>query len=214
MTSNSTINHLSEEYECLTVLFADMVAFTKLCRNQEPRMIMHMLNDLFESFDAMLPLFDVEKIETVGDCYVLVGGMTGSRAGLTEEQRREEDRIGVRNVLNMAKAMIATAKGLRRIDDGAPIQLRIGIHSGPCVSGVIGIEKPRLCLFGDTINVASRMESTGAAGRIHVSKQTAELVPEYRWEPVPLHIKGKGEMETFFTQDVLTPRTSLAPIDG
>ncbi|EFJ45873.1 guanylyl and adenylyl cyclase family member, partial [Volvox carteri f. nagariensis] len=135
----------------VTLLFADMPGFAALCGSLPPRVVMSFLHNLFATFDDMLDHYKVYKVETIGDCYVVAGGLM------------YEDEDG------MAAAMLQSAFRVTLPTTGAHVRLRIGLHSGPVVSGLVGTRMPRFCLFGDTINTASRMESTGVAGCIHAS---------------------------------------------
>ncbi|GLI71375.1 hypothetical protein VaNZ11_016565 [Volvox africanus] len=194
------INKLATSHNQVTLLFADIQGFTPMCKVLEPRVIMAFLNDLFTRFDSRLDEFGVYKVETIGDCYFVAGGlicqdeygMPAVRAdGPTDPQHAER-------VFNFAKAMLEAASGMSLPTTGGPLKMRIGLHSGPVVSGVVGQRMPRFCLFGDTVNTASRMESTGVPGCIHVSEATRSLLGKEDWVPTGgIEVKGKGLMNTY-----------------
>jgi adenylate cyclase len=170
-----------------TVLFADIIGFTPLSSRISPENLVSMLNDLFSEFDQLADQFGLEKIKTIGDSYMLVGGLPEPRPDHTE------------TVADMALAMPdIVARCAQRI--GQSIDLRIGIDTGPVVAGVIGRRKFSYDVWGDTVNTASRMASYGFAGSIQVTEAVrARLSPAYRFERRGLqNIKGKGEMRTFF----------------
>ncbi|EFJ48016.1 guanylyl and adenylyl cyclase family member, partial [Volvox carteri f. nagariensis] len=116
--------------------------------------VMSLLNSLYSRYDAMLDKYGVYKVETIGDCYFVAGGLI------------HEDEDG------MAAAMLSAAREVLMPTTGLPVEIRIGLHTGPVVSGVVGTRMPRFCLFGDTVNTASRIESTGLPGAIHASEAT------------------------------------------
>ncbi|EFJ46089.1 guanylyl and adenylyl cyclase family member [Volvox carteri f. nagariensis] len=160
-----------------------------MCNSVKPATVMSFLNDLYTRLDAMLDAFGVYKVETIGDCYVAAGGLMKVDA-------------------ETGAAILRAASAVLLPTSGEPVRLRVGIHSGPAMSGVVGTRMPRFCLFGDTINTASRMESTGVPGAIHVSKATRDLTPDEPWEPTgAVEAKGKGLMETY----LLKPQNSIAP---
>ncbi|KHN72049.1 Guanylate cyclase receptor-type gcy-1 [Toxocara canis] len=182
-----------ESYDCVTVFFSDVVSFTKLAGRCTPLQVVNLLNDLYTAFDGIIDTHDVYKVETIGDGYLCVSGLP-KRNG--NEHARE--------IANMSLAFMESLKHYRvpHMPDER-INLRIGIHSGPCVAGVVGLTMPRYCLFGDTVNTASRMESSGKAGQIHISADANNFLTrilggfhtESRGEII---IKGKGVMETFW----------------
>ena len=146
-----------------------------------------MLNTLFSEFDRIADEHGVEKIKTIGDAYM-------AAAGLPEPM---EDHAGA--VVDMALEMVAVTRSYRT-PDGEPFRARIGIHTGPVVAGVIGVKKFIYDLWGDTVNTASRMESTGTVGEVQVSEATYERVKDrFEFEPRgPIEVKGKGAMVTYF----------------
>ncbi|KAJ8972515.1 hypothetical protein NQ314_000160, partial [Rhamnusium bicolor] len=178
-----------EEFEEVTIYFSDIVGFTTISAHSTPFQVVDLLNDLYTCFDATINAYDVYKVETIGDAYMVVGGLPVRIPDHAEQ------------VATMALDLLhQSGRFCIRHLPGTPLRLRIGLHTGPCCAGVVGLTMPRYCLFGDTVNTASRMESTGSAWRIHLSDATkTRLVQaggyqiEYRG---PTEIKGKGKMDT------------------
>jgi adenylate cyclase len=177
----------------VTILFADLVGFTRIASAMAVADLVRMLNGLFSEFDRLAIEHGVEKIKTVGDNYMLAGGLPDPHA----------DHACA--VAGMAVAMLAAVERTSR-DFGVPLQMRIGIHSGEVVAGVIGTHKFVYDVWGDAVNVASRMESHGVPNRIMISAAThARVRGRFRAEPHGMvEVKGKGLMETFF---LLGPET-------
>ncbi|GLI63538.1 hypothetical protein VaNZ11_006527, partial [Volvox africanus] len=194
-------NTLATLHPQVTLLFADIKGFTPMCKEVEPRVVMSMLNDLYSRYDKMLDKFGVFKVETIGDCYFVAGGLIAEdedgMAAVRGEGSRE-DPLHAYKVFAFAKAMLAAAREVPMPTTGEPVQIRIGIHTGPVVSGIAGTRMPRFCLFGDTVNTASRMESTGVPGAIHASEAAQKLLPDEDWEATDgVEVKGKGLMLTY-----------------
>ncbi|KAG1678345.1 Guanylate cyclase 32E [Nymphon striatum] len=185
----------AESFESVSIYFSDIVGFTALCANSKPLEVVELLNDLYTHFDQIIGHYDVYKVETIGDAYMVVSGLPIFNAG----QHAVE-------IANMALHLLNAIKSFSiRHQPGERLKLRIGIHSGPCVAGVVGQKMPRYCLFGDTVNTASRMESTGQAFKIHISeafKLILDKVGNYEVDERGLiDIKGKGEMRTYWLVD-------------
>jgi class 3 adenylate cyclase len=171
----------------VTVMFADLVDFTSSSDGVDPNRVVEELNDLFTVFDELAERHGLEKIKTIGDAYMVAGGLPEPREGHAEA------------VAGMALGL--RDEVVRRVDTGGrPLQVRIGIDTGPVVAGVIGRHKFSYDLWGDTVNTASRMESQGVPGRIQVTERTyLRLKDRFRFERRgPIQIKGKGEMTTWF----------------
>jgi adenylate cyclase len=177
---------IAENFEDVTVLFADLVDFTKFSTQTSPTELVELLNVIFSKFDRLVEQHRVEKIKTIGDAYMVVTGLPTPRS--------DHARAIAQLALDMQDAMSQLNAEL-----GKSFRLRIGIHSGPVVAGVIGIKKFSYDLWGDTVNTASRMESQGLPGCIQVSTATYErLRDEYLFEKrSPIQVKGKGEMITY-----------------
>ncbi|GLI71393.1 hypothetical protein VaNZ11_016590 [Volvox africanus] len=209
------INKLATSHDQVTLLFADIQGFTPMCKVLEPRVIMAFLNDLFTRFDSRLDEFGVYKVETIGDCYFVAGGLIyQDEYGMPAVRALGEpaDPQHAERVLSFAKAMLEAASGMSLPTTGGPLKMRIGLHSGPVVSGVVGQRMPRFCLFGDTVNTASRMETTGVPGCIHVSEATRSLLGKEDWVPTGgIEVKGKGLMNTYLwtPPDPKPPNTPL-----
>ncbi|KXZ44776.1 hypothetical protein GPECTOR_62g891 [Gonium pectorale] len=202
---------LATAHRHVTVLFADIVGFTTMCNELEPLQVMAFLNGLFTRFDSLCDIYGVYKVETIGDCFMVVGGLiTVDEDGFKAvRQDGSEDELHAVKVMSFAKAMQREVHGITLPHNGEPLRLRVGLHSGPVTSGIVGSKMPRFCLFGDTVNTASRMESTCDPGAIHASAATAALLPDEAWVPTGgVKVKGKGEMQTF------TWRPPQTPLDG
>ncbi|GLC33991.1 hypothetical protein PLESTM_000141600 [Pleodorina starrii] len=197
------------DHEQVTILFADIVGFTSMCKEVPAKAVMKFLNDLYIRFDTLLDIYGVYKVETIGDCYMVAGGLISKDAdGFAAVRKDSCDNLQAWRVLSFAKAMLRDAQKVLLPTTHEPVKLRVGIHTGPVVSGVVGTRMPRFCLFGDTINTASRMESTCPYGRIQVSAATHALVQGEDWEPTGgVQVKGKGIMETYLLKQ--TPSLAL-----
>ena len=178
---------IADGFPEVSVLFADIVGFTPHVERAPPQATVALLNELFSRFDALADAGGLEKIKTIGDAYMVAGGLPDPRP----------DHAGA--VAEMALGMLKVAAH-RSLPDGAPVRLRIGIDSGPVVAGVIGRRKFSYDLWGDTVNTASRMASSGIPGCIQVTQRTRELLGErYRFrDRGRIQVKGKGEMTTYF----------------
>nr|ABC94533.1 NO-insensitive guanylyl cyclase III [Gecarcinus lateralis] len=184
---------VAETFDCVTTYFSDIVGFTALSAQSTPMEVVDLLNDLYTKFDDIIENFDVYKVETIGDAYMVVSGLP-VRNGTTH----------TREIVRMSLALlqaVGTFKIRHRPKD--TLKLRIGLHTGPCVAGVVGLKMPRYCLFGDTVNTASRMESNGLPLRIHVSPFTQKMLAEHypSFEPElrgEVDMKGKGRMKTYW----------------
>lgn len=170
-----------------TILFADIVDFTVLSQTMEPERIVSLLNDIFSEFDTIIKTHNLEKIKTIGDAYMVASGIPESR-----EDHCEAVALCALDMLSSIKNGIS--------EDSKNFKIRIGIHTGPVVAGVIGKSKFIYDLWGDSVNTASRMESHGAEGKIHVSKDVYQkLKNKFLFEEKrEIQVKGKGIMETYF----------------
>lgn len=180
-----------EEFREVTIYFSDIVGFTTISAHSTPFQVVDLLNDLYTCFDATINAYTVYKVETIGDAYMVVGGCPV----------RISDHAS--QIATMALDLLhQSGKFKLKHLPKTQLRLRIGLHTGPCCAGVVGLTMPRYCLFGDTVNTASRMESTGAPWRIHLSQATRDRLTqvggyqiEYRG---PTEVKGKGKMPTYW----------------
>ncbi|XP_056225321.1 retinal guanylyl cyclase 2 [Seriola aureovittata] len=182
-----------EYFDHVSLYFSDIVGFTTISANSEPIEVVDLLNALYTLFDAIIGNHDVYKVETIGDAYMVASGVpvpNGNRHAA--------------EIANMALdilSAVGTFK-MRHMPD-VPVRIRIGLHTGPCVAGVVGLTMPRYCLFGDTVTTASRMEATGLPYRIHVHESTVKVLRDlnlgYKVElRGRTEVKGKGIEETFW----------------
>jgi adenylate cyclase len=177
---------IADRFDEATVLFADLVGFTERSAAAAPADVVRYLNRLFSEFDALAQSLGVEKVKTIGDAYLVVAGIPEAR----------EDHCQA--VVRMALGMMERLQQVNR-DAGWSFRMRIGIHSGPVVAGIIGSLRMSYDIWGDTVNVASRLESTAPPDRIHVSERVAERVRE-RFDVESrglLELKGKGSIQTY-----------------
>ena len=177
---------IADGYEDVTVLFADIVDFTTMSSGADPVDVVSKLNEIFSEFDALTAKHGLEKIKTIGDAYMVAGGLPQRRADHCQA------------VAAFAVEMLAAMA--RHVSwNGEPIRIRVGINRGPVVAGVIGRQKFIYDLWGDTVNVASRMESNGLSNEIQVTQAVKDrLAGAYAFEERgPVAVKGKGEMVTY-----------------
>ncbi len=181
---------IAEAYPSTTVLFADLAGFTPWAQRTDPARVVAFLDRLFTRFDEHAAEAGVEKIKTVGDAYMAVAGAPEPRDDHAEA------------AMGLARGMLTAMAAVRSRMD-LPLQVRIGLASGPAVGGVIGRRRILFDLWGDTVNTASRMESSGVPGRIHVAKSTRDLLRDrFSFEKRdPVDVKGLGQMTTYLLAD-------------
>jgi len=177
---------IADRFEEMTVLFADVVGFTQLSTRMTPAEVVEVLNHVFSLFDGLADRYGLEKIKTIGDAYMVVGGLTPG------------PNHHVERVAEMGLDMIAEV-GAFEVANGRPLEIRVGMQTGPAIAGVIGLKKFIYDVWGDTVNTASRMESHGVPGRIHVAEATYQhLRDAYAFEPRgTIDVRGKGPMSTY-----------------
>jgi class 3 adenylate cyclase len=178
---------IANHYESATVMFSDIVGFTAMSEHVSPTELVNYLNRMFSAFDDLAERHGLEKIKTIGDAYMVAGGFPELRDGHAKD------------VSAMALDMLDVVARCQ-MEAEQPVDIRIGIHTGPAVAGVIGIKKFAYDVWGDTVNTASRMESSGLPGRIHLSEQAAALLrDDFEVEERGMvEIKGKGCMKTYW----------------
>ncbi len=180
---------IADAHPAVTVLFADIAGFTVLSSKLSPGALVERLNEIFTAFDTHCERLGLEKIKTIGDSYMVVGGIPSARPD------------HARAIVRMGLAMRETFAALRK-KHGDELAVRIGAHSGPLVAGVIGKRKFAYDVWGDTVNVASRMESHSIPGEMQISEATAKLVEDH-FELTPrgtIDVKGKGPMQTWIVR--------------
>ncbi|CAL1267227.1 unnamed protein product [Larinioides sclopetarius] len=183
-------------FESVTILFSDVVTFTEICSRITPMQVVSMLNSMYSIFDQLTEKHDVYKVETIGDAYMVV-------SGAPENEERHPEKI-----CQMALDMVVVIGDLKDPSTGDSLKIRVGVHTGPVVAGVVGLKMPRYCLFGDTVNTASRMESTSEALKIHISEKTRDKLDLTEWDISDrgtITVKGKGEMKTYWLHGRLKP---------
>ncbi|XP_072314960.1 retinal guanylyl cyclase 2 [Eucyclogobius newberryi] len=182
-----------EHFDNVSLYFSDIVGFTTISANSEPIEVVDLLNDLYTLFDAIIGNHDVYKVETIGDAYMVASGVP-----VPNGKRHAAE------IANMALDILSAVGSfkMRHMPD-VPVRIRIGLHTGFCVAGVVGLTMPRYCLFGDTVTTASRMESTGMPYRIHVHQSTVRVLEELNlgYKVVlrgRTEVRGKGIEETYW----------------
>ena len=186
---------IADRFDDMAVLFADVVGFTELSARLAPTDVVGVLNEVFSTCDRLADRFRLEKIKTIGDAYMVVGGLLED----AEEGGHRRRSTHAADVADMGLAMLDEL-GQYRGADGINLQVRVGMHVGPAVAGVIGLKKFIYDVWGDTVNTASRMESTGVPGRLQVTRETRDrLAGEFELERRGIvEVKGKGAIETWF----------------
>lgn len=182
---------IADSHEEATILFADIVGFTPLASHHSPDAVVKLLNTLFTRFDDLANKHGLEKIKTLGDAFMAAGGMP-------DPQPDHAQRVAC-----MALEMVTETNRFAK-DVGEDLQLRIGIHTGPVVAGVIGTKKPFYDVWGDTVNTAARLESYGTTGKIQVTDETKRILEkEFSFaERGPVTIKGKGELDLWYLESI------------
>ncbi|RMF17950.1 MAG: adenylate/guanylate cyclase domain-containing protein, partial [Candidatus Dadabacteria bacterium] len=184
---------IADAYDEVTILFADLVGFTPLANSLSPVRLLSLLDGLFSAFDELTDRYELEKIKTIGDAYMVVSGLPARRADHAEA------------AASLALAMMALVRNFQE-SENLPLKLRIGIHCGPVVAGVIGTRKFSFDVWGDTVNVASRLESHGEPDRIQISEAVrlrlgSEYIVERRGV---IDLKGKGPTDVWWLCGVRT----------
>ena len=178
---------IADRFDDVTLMFADIVGFTQLSSNMSPTELVSMLNDVFTVFDGLVDAYGLEKVKTIGDAYMVVGGMP---------ERSDDHTVRVASMALDLAAAVGRIDAAKRLG----IRFRIGIHCGPVIAGVIGTKKFIYDVWGDTVNLASRMESLGVPGKVQITQDVlTRLGNDFRFERRgTIDVKGKGPTPTWF----------------
>ncbi len=183
----------AKQFDDVTVLFTDFKDFTKLSERMSARELVEEIHTCFMAFDGIMEKFGIEKIKTIGDSYMCAGGLPVAN---------QTHPVDVVNAGLEIQKFIAKRMDERIAQNKEPFNIRIGIHTGPVVAGIVGVKKFAYDIWGDTVNTASRMESSGEAGKVNISQSTYQLVKDH-FVCTPrgmVMAKGKGEMEMYFVE--------------
>lgn len=188
----------AEHRDCVTIFFSDIVNFTQISSDLDPRKVADLLDRLYSKFDALSSAHDIFKVETIGDAYMAV-------TNLVKDQPHDH----VKRIAEFSVAAIDAANSTlidEEDESKGCVNIRCGFHSGPVVADVVGSKNPRFCLFGDTVNSAHRMESNSCTNKIHCSVTSADLLKEQHPEMSLksrgyVSIKGKGQMHTYWVNE-------------
>ena len=189
--------------EAVTVMFTDVVGFTKLSEELSPEQLVSEINECFSAFDLIIESHGIEKIKTIGDAYMAAGGLPTPTST---------------HALKVVQAALEIQRFMKNWSDRKErngelaFDIRIGIHTGPVVAGVVGIKKFQYDIWGDTVNTASRMESSGMAGRVNISEATYQLVKKEKSLSFEARgrvlTKGKGELDMYFVEQATSGQSS------
>lgn len=185
----------AKHFDAVTVMFTDFKGFTQLSEKLTPTELVSEINECFSAFDHIMQKHGVEKIKTIGDAYMAAGGIPTTN---------KTHAIDVVNAALDIKQFMHEHKSKKQSEGKLFFEIRIGIHTGSVVAGIVGVKKFAYDIWGDTVNTASRMESSGEIGKVNISKTSYELVKhnfncEYRGE---IHAKNKGEIDMYFVEAV------------
>nr|XP_006811368.1 PREDICTED: atrial natriuretic peptide receptor 2-like [Saccoglossus kowalevskii] len=190
LMQNSTVT--AESFSEATIFLSDIVGFTRICSDSSPMQVVELLNHVYTTFDRRIDLYDVYKVETIGDAYMVVSGIPKPNG----KRHASEIAIMSLDMVSCAESLVIPHK------PGTKMTLRIGIHTGSVAAGIVGTKMPRYYLFGYSVRIASRMEATGLPNRIHLSEHTRDIlkdidcfVMKQRGE---ITITGKGRMATYW----------------
>jgi adenylate cyclase len=193
---------IADLHNHVVVLFADIVGFTPVAARHAPAEVVQWLNGLFEEFDQIVERHDLEKVKTIGDAYMAAHGLHGAAGDCATS-------------VDAALALVRLTEA-RQMPDGTQVRIRVGVHVGPALAGIIGQKRFLYDLWGDTVNVASRMEAASRPGAVLVTTEVRDLLhAEFDLEECPLTpIKGKGEMRTWIVRGRKPARaTPVAAVD-
>lgn len=186
----------ARDFNRVSILFTDFKEFTQTSEKLTPKELVNEINTCFEAFDALCEKYQIEKIKTIGDSYMAAGGLP--------VPKKDSPRNTVLAALEMAQFILKRSQDLD--DTGqTPFQMRVGIHTGSVVAGIVGVKKFQYDVWGDTVNTASRMESSGDVGKVNISRATYQLIkddPQFLFESRgKIQVKGKGKVEMYFVNE-------------
>lgn len=183
-------NNIGEHFDEAAVVFIDIAGFTEFCHGKEPEFLVELLNNTFEKFDFLAKKYNIEKIKTIGDCYMAASGVP------------QKDNQYLENIISFSKEILETIDGFKT-EVGWEVKFRYGIHLGDLVAGVIGESKFSYDLWGETVNFASRLAETGDISKIHISKEVKQkLGDSYNYEKSNKdYFKGFGNVQTYYLKN-------------